>query len=141
MSTGENLRRADNDSLVPEPSSRIERREAPRYALRRAIWFRRRGAIPASGQLLNISERGALTQVDKREDSDVIPWPLHLRHGDEVWLYNVVKDPLHCWVVAVERDLVRLRIYNDEDVLPDLRALIANLVVSPGGPSGRPMTI
>ena len=145
MSAGEDLWRADSKGMISEANVRGDRREAPRYAFRRAIWFRRRGALPAPGFLLNISERGALTEVTRPAESDVIPWPLHLRHGDELWLYNVIKDPLCCWVVAVEREHIRLRLFNDIDVLADLRVLISSLNVEPGAPvkperdrSGRP---
>jgi hypothetical protein len=134
MSAGEDRWRADSKAMISEAEGRSDRRETPRYAFRRAIWFRRRGALPASGFLLNISERGALTEVTRPAESDVIPWPLHLRHGDELWLYNVIKDPLCCWVVAVEREHIRLRIFNDIDVLADLRALISSLNNEPGAP-------
>jgi hypothetical protein len=133
MSAGEDRRRADSK----EADGRADRRESPRYALRRAIWFRRRGVLPAAGFLLNISERGALTEVTRPPDSDIIPWPLHLRHGDELWLYNVIKDPLPCWIVAVERENIRLRIFHDIDVLAELRALISNLNGEPGAPVKR----
>jgi hypothetical protein len=134
MSAGEDRWRADSKAMISDADGHADRRETPRYAYRRAIWFRRRGVLPASGFLLNISERGALTEVTRPADSDVIPWPLHLRHGDELWLYNVVKDPLCCWVVAVEREHIRLRIFNDIDVLAELRALISSLNNEPVGP-------
>jgi hypothetical protein len=136
MSAGEDPRRADGNSLISEASAHADRREVPRYAFRRAVLFRRRGALPSPGVLLNISERGALVQVEKPTESDLIPWPLFLRHGDELWLYKVIKDPLACWVVAVERDHVRLRLFTDAEVLPELRALISKLDLEPS-PEGR----
>jgi hypothetical protein len=89
--------------------------------------------VPAPGLLLNISERGALAQVQTTK-ADAAPWPMHLRQGYELWLSNVIPEPLFCWVVAVERDLVRLRLLNDESVLPDLRALIAQLALDQANP-------
>ncbi|WP_146101822.1 hypothetical protein [Rhodopila globiformis] len=104
------------------------RRDGERIVVDRPIWFRRRGALPAPGRLLKISERGAIAQVDRAGSPNGICWPLYLRHGDEVWLTDVIDDPLACWVVAVERDLVRLRLMYDAGLLPELRAFMSRPV-------------
>jgi hypothetical protein len=127
MSAGEDLRRADGKAVTSDVGLRADRREAMRYSLRRPVYFRRRGAMPAPGFLLNISERGALVQVEKAAGSDLIPWPLFLRHGDELWLCNVIREPLACWIVALEHDLIRLRLFMDTDTQPALRELIFKL--------------
>jgi hypothetical protein len=95
--------------------------------MRRPIWFRRRSALPAPGILLNLSERGALVQLDRDRLADAPPWPLYLRHGDEIWLSEILRDPLASWVVSVERDLVRLRLINDAGILQDLRAFLSHV--------------
>ncbi|HQT75710.1 MAG TPA: hypothetical protein PLD10_01565 [Rhodopila sp.] len=68
-----------------------------------------------------------MARVDKPESPYAVAWPLYLRHGDELWLWDVLEDPLACWVVAVERDLVRLRIINDAGILPELRAFLSHV--------------
>jgi hypothetical protein len=127
MSAGHQSRSTHGPAPSPNPPNREEMRAAPRYTLRRSIWFRARGALPAPGLLLNISERGALAQFDAAKAAENASWPLRLRHGDELWLYNVIPEPLCCWVVSVERDLIRLRLFSDTDVLPALRKLIMHL--------------
>lgn len=129
MPAGEYQDQNETDRSAPEPAN-DDSRIVPRYAIRRSIWFRRRGAIPVPGELLNISEKGALARVDRSNDRYTPPWPLYLRHGDELWLYNVIDDPLNCWVVGVEQGIVRLRLFNDASLLPDLRSLIHRLAMA-----------
>lgn len=129
MPAGEYQEQNARDQSAPEPSD-DDQGAVPRYAIHRSIWFRRRGAIPVPGELLSISEKGALARVERSNDRFTPPWPLYLRHGDEVWLYNVINEPLNCWVVAVERDVVRLRLFKDAGVLPDLRSLIDRFAIA-----------
>jgi hypothetical protein len=135
MSARDDLQRTDSETGRPEEDRRKCRRDGERIMVDRAIWFRRRGAIPAPGRLLNISERGALAQVDQAAAPDGICWPLHLRHGDELWLTDVIDDPLECWVVSVERDLIRLRLMYDAGLLPELRAFMSRPAAVTQAPS------
>ena len=65
-------------------------------------------------------------QAHLSEARDRICWPLYLRHGDELWLVDVIGEPIRCWVVAVERDLVRVRLMYDAGLVPEIRAFVAH---------------
>lgn len=114
-----------NPNPVAPPDNPVAATAATSYKIETAILFRRRGFLPAPGFLINITESGALTRIGPTESNGVPPWPLHLRHGDELWLSNILEDPLYYWVLEIEGDLLRLRLFRDTGVLPSLRALIA----------------
>jgi hypothetical protein len=125
MSAGDDLHHTGSETVTSKGNQRACRRDGERLLVNQTIWFRRRGALPARGLLLNISERGAVAQADPSGSPDHATWPQHLCHGDELWLSDVIGDPLPCWVVAVEQGLIRLRLMHDADLLPKLRAFMA----------------
>jgi hypothetical protein len=125
MSAGDDLQHTGSKTLASEGDQDAYRHDGERVSVNRTIWLHRRGALPAPGLLLNISEQGALAQADLSASPDRVTWPRHLRHGDELWLSDVVGDPLPCWVVAVEQDLIRLRLTYDAGLLPELRIFMA----------------
>jgi hypothetical protein len=125
MSAGDDLQHTGSKTLASEGDQDACRHDGERVSVNRTIWLHRRGALPAPGLLLNISEQGALAQADLSASPDRVTWPRHLRHGDELWLSDVVGDPLPCWVVAVEQDLIRLRLTYDAGLLPELRTFMA----------------
>src|SRR5689334_13474652 len=125
MSAGDDRQHTGSETVILKGNQRACRWDGERVSVNRTIWFRRRGALPARALLLSISEQGALAQADLSDSSDRATWPLHLRHGDELWLSDVIGDPLPCWVVAVEQGLIRLRLTYDAGLLPDLRAFMA----------------
>jgi hypothetical protein len=117
----------ETERLASKGPGGVEARASPRYAIRQAIRFTRTGASPAPGSLVNISQSGALGRVKYPEKSLIPPWPLHLRHGDELWVADLIDLPLRCWVIDVEIGLIRMHFYNDRKARPLLHALIARL--------------
>jgi len=119
---------ADNqqepDAIAP-PAADTAVPPLANYKIETAILFRRRGFLPAPGFLVELSESGALARINLADIGGAEPWPLHLRHGDELWLSNILDDPLYYWLMEIEGDLLRLRLFRDTGILPSLRALIA----------------
>ncbi len=116
---------AQDPNPIAQPDRKVPVPPAANYKIETAILFRRRGFTPAPGFLINLSESGALTRINLTDIDGASPWPLHLRHGDELWLSNVLDDPLYYWVMEIEGELLRLRLFRDTGILPSLRALIA----------------
>ncbi|CAH2602205.1 conserved protein of unknown function [Rhodovastum atsumiense] len=84
-----------------------ERRSAERYTFTRTVWLRRRDEVPDRATMKNVSRTGAAVQF-RRGTGAADTWLAHLAQGDEVTLCNLVDQPVECWVVAVEDDILRL---------------------------------
>ena len=101
-----------------------ERRGAPRFALQWKLLIRRRGAVPAAATLINISASGAAIRIEPILDVDAEQWPYLLANGDEIWLSGLLNDPVDCWVIGVERDVLRVRFVQDDLVYRQISAFI-----------------
>jgi hypothetical protein len=101
-----------------------EQRGAPRQNLERDVLIRRRGDLPVPGQLMNVSETGAAVRIRPPAQPATGVWPFYLSNGDEVWLTGLIDDPVTCWVIAVDHDVLRLRFAHDSAIRPHIRALI-----------------
>jgi hypothetical protein len=122
---GEDLPRANTTPAAPMPSAAVrEQRGAPRHNVERDILIRRRGELPAPGRLMNISETGAAVRIRPPTQPATGLWPYYLSNGDDVWLTALIDDPVTCWVIAVDHDVLRLRFAHDSAIRPQIRALI-----------------
>jgi hypothetical protein len=101
-----------------------EQRGAPRRSVERNLLIRRRGEVPAAGRLMNVSETGAAVRIRSPKDLTTGLWPYELSNGDDVWLTELVGDPVSCWVVAVDHDVLRVRFAPDDAIRAQIRALI-----------------
>lgn len=114
---GAMMPRAQPDRPMPE------RRAAPRVRLVRNVLIRRRGEIPTPGTLIDLSETGAAVRIEPHTDIFEGVWPFKLANGDDIWLTALLEDPVECWVVAVYRDVLRIRFARDDGLRIRLRAL------------------
>ncbi len=101
-----------------------EQRGAPRHNLERDVLIRRRGELARAGKLMNISETGAAVRVQPPTDLATGLWPYNLSNGDDVWLTELLDDPVSCWVIGVNHDVLRVRFAHDDTIRPQIRALI-----------------
>jgi len=110
-------------AAAPEPTG-SDRRGAPRSRVERHVLIRRRGEIPTPGTLMNISETGAAVRIEPLPDIFEGVWPFHLVNGDDIWLTELLKEPVEAWVIGVNRDILRVRFVQDERLRQGLRVLI-----------------
>jgi hypothetical protein len=110
----------------------VDARASPRYAINQTIRFARAGRAPAPASLVNLSEGGALARIKAQPVGapEAAPWPLHLSHGDELWLLDLIELPLPCWLIEAEVGLIRVHVYDDLRTREPLRALIARLAAA-----------
>src|SRR5579864_6155938 len=90
-----------------------ERCAAPRFAIERDVWVRRRGQLPAAAALINISKSGAAVRLRRVAIAIGMTWAFCLRSGDEVHLSGLIDDPVACWVVAENENVLRVRFLLD----------------------------
>jgi len=112
---------------VPRDRMEQERRGASRIKVERNVLIRRRGEIPTPGTLMNISETGAAVRIEPLPDIFEGVWPFHLANGDDIWLTELLKDPLEAWVIGVNRDVLRVRFVQDERLRQSLRVLVRSV--------------
>jgi len=104
-----------------------DRRGAPRYAIERDVWVRRRGQLPAAAALINISKSGAAVRLRRVATAFGMTWAFCLRSGDEVHLSGLIDDPVACWVVAEDGDVLRVRFLLDDGTRAAVNNLVARL--------------
>ena len=104
-----------------------ERRGLPRSKVERNVLIRRRGEIPTPGTLINISETGAAVRIEPLPDIFEGVWPFHLANGDDIWLTELLSDPLEAWVIGVNRDILRVRFVLDDRLRQGLRVLLRSV--------------
>jgi hypothetical protein len=104
-----------------------ERRVAPRYAMERDVWVRHRRHLPAAATLINISYSGAAVRLRRVARVIGMTWVFCLRSGDEVHLSGLIDDPVACWVVAEDGDVLRVRFLPDDGTRPAMDDLVARL--------------
>ena len=73
---------------------------------------------------MNISETGAAVRLDPLPHMAAACWAYYLSNGDNVWLSGLLDDPVGCWVIAVDQDVLRVRFDQDDVVRRQVRALI-----------------
>ena len=112
-------------ATAKSPVRTSENRTEPRYGINRAIWFQQPGKMPVAGSVTNISMTGALARVTAVRRDDVIFWPSLLSGGDEIWVSGLLNNPICCWVVAVDNDVLRLRFLLDTKERHQLQNAIA----------------
>jgi hypothetical protein len=98
-----------------------DRRAAPRHDVDYAVSFRRRGLAPVAGTVINISRGGAAVRVHGWHIPVPSPWPIRLKHGDEVWLADLLEEPIACWVVGIEEGVLRVHFTQNEATRRKLR--------------------
>jgi hypothetical protein len=104
-----------------EATRQSDRRGAPRHEVDYAVWIKRRGLVPVAGTMINISRSGAAIRVHGWHVPVPGPWPIRLNHGDEVWLTDLLDQPLSCWVIAIEEGVMRVHFTLDEATRHELR--------------------
>ena len=104
-----------------------ERRAAPRYSIERDVWVRHRGHLPAAATLINISKSGAAVRLRRVAIAIGMSWAFCLRSGDEVHLSGLIDDPVACWVVAEDDDVLRVRFLLDNATRVAVNSLVARL--------------
>jgi len=77
-----------------------------------------------AGSLVNISISGCAVRVQMTA-AGKRSWPLHRSNGDEISLFGLLRQPVACWVVAVDNDIMRLRFLLDNGARDHLERAIA----------------
>ena len=117
------------------PSNRPERRAAARYRLTGTVSVGRSESLPVTASMVDVSIGGAAVRLEPRVHMQ--EWTQHLAAGEEIWLGGLLRDPITCWVVALDGDLLRLRFWHDDLTRSELKALIAGIAAVPGAPAPR----
>jgi hypothetical protein len=104
-----------------------ERRTELRFPIRRNVWLRHSGRLPAGGTLINVSRTGAAIQLRHTANAMVAAWAFHLKNGEEVYLSGLLDDPVACWIVALDNDLLRVRFLADAATRVRLDGLLTQI--------------
>lgn len=135
-STFSNLNTYDRPQPEPDVLSAFpagaDRRVAPRYTIQRSVLISSPRLPSVEGSLVNLSVTGCAVQVIRPRCSDYRSWPLTRRNGEEVSVFRVLISPIPCWIVAVEKNTLRLRFQLDAVMRQQLEQAILSLA---GGPS------
>jgi PilZ domain len=117
-------------SVAPTPDA-WERRAATRYRLVKPVGICASGAgLGTLVTMMNVSLTGAAVRIPEKALNG---WLLELSQGDEVSLSGLVSIPVDCWVVALDRDMLRVRFLPTPVVELQLQDLIGHLAIaSPG---------
>lgn len=89
--------------------------------------MRHRGHLPAAATLINISKSGAAVRLRRAATAIGMTWAFCLRSGDEVHLSGLIDDPVACWVVAEDDNVVRVRFLLDDGTRVAVNKLVARL--------------
>ena len=101
-----------------------DRRGAPRYKIERTVWIVSPRLPSVEGVLVNLSLTGCAVRVPQL--SSRRPWPLSRISGDELSLWQLLRDPVPCWVVAVDQYILRLRFQLNATMRLQLEQAISN---------------
>jgi hypothetical protein len=104
-----------------------ERRTELRFPIRRNVWVRHTGRLPAAGMLINVSRTGAAIQLRHTTNAMVAAWVFHLKNGEEVHLSGLLDEPVACWIVAIDDDLLRVRFLADAATRAQLDSLLTQI--------------
>jgi hypothetical protein len=107
--------------LTSAQNATEERRGARRHDVDLEVTLSGRGRISMPALLFNISRSGAAIRIHGVHVPVPEPWPVRLKHGDELWVLGVLDDPIFCWVVAVDSGILRVHFSLEEDMQLELR--------------------
>jgi hypothetical protein len=60
----------------------------------RAVSLKQARQMPISGSLVNLSETGAAICFVLHKRHGLEQWPAHLANGDEMWISDLLDDPV-----------------------------------------------
>ena len=106
---------------VPGARPALDRRGATRFDVDVEVTLSARGRIPMTALVFNLSRSGAAIRIHGVHVPVPEPWPVRLKHGDELWVAGVVDDPIFCWVVTTENGVLRVHFALEDDMLAKLR--------------------
>jgi hypothetical protein len=103
-----------------------DRRAARRYDKNRPVTIVRDLCLSAQSFIVNISLTGAAIRVYSGwYIPETVDWVTKLKSGDDIWLSDLLPEPVFCWVVALDDGVVRVRFSLTEAARSQLRQLIA----------------
>ena len=103
-----------------------DRRAARRYDENRPVTIVRDLCLPAQSFIVNISLTGAAIRVYSGwYVPEMVGWVTKLKSGDDIWLSDLLTEPVFCWVVALDDGVLRVRFSLTEAARSQLRQLIA----------------
>jgi hypothetical protein len=103
-----------------------DRRTARRYDENRPVTIVRDLCLHAQSFIVNISLTGAAIRVYSGwYVPETVDWVTKLKSGDDIWLSDLLTEPVFCWVVALEDGVLRVRFSLTEAARSQLRQLIA----------------
>ena len=76
-----------------------------------------------TGVVVNLSLLGAAIRVGKGETNQV-PWMTSLEQGEEMRLTGLLDEPLPCWLVVIDDDVLRVHFSSEPASRRRLLALI-----------------
>jgi hypothetical protein len=107
-----------------EVTNTHERRSDERQSAFIPVLIGLRGQPPLAGSVINISLNGAAIRINEWNAA----WLISLDQSDEMWLAGLLEVPVICWVVIVEKDVIRVHFAWDHEFRNQLQELIGKLI-------------
>ena len=103
-------------------------RDAVRHDANIPVSIQPRGMPPVAGTVIDISVGGAAIRIHRMNNAAT--WLFHLDQSDELGLTGLLADPMSCWVVTFDDDVLRVHFPPNGAVRHQLRGVIERLTAS-----------